>query len=79
MTSETQDQPANVAPPETKGGSAATIGSAIDRKRRFAWQLVIIAGCIVAQLAGMHEAIHTLIVIFLADQALHWPNGRDQR
>jgi hypothetical protein len=27
MTPETQDQPANVATPETKGGSAATIGS----------------------------------------------------
>jgi hypothetical protein len=29
MTPETQDQPANVAPPETKGGSTATIGSEI--------------------------------------------------
>ena len=27
METKTQDQPANVAPPETKGGSAATIGS----------------------------------------------------
>ena len=29
MNAETQDQPVNVATPETKGGSAATLGSAL--------------------------------------------------
>jgi len=31
MTPKTQDQPANIAAPEVKGGSAATIGSAYYR------------------------------------------------
>jgi hypothetical protein len=33
METQTQDQPTNVAPPKTEGGSAATTGSALRRWR----------------------------------------------